>query len=516
MQEVHEFFTGLDWTVVVGYLLLTTLVGHLMKGRQATIRDFFLGGRTLPWTAVCGSIIATEISALTFIGVPGMVFAANGNFTYLQWAIGSIIARFIVGLFLVKVYYEREIYSPYDFMEHRLGPKVKVLTTFLFFLGSILGQSVRVLVTAIVLKTVTGLQFELCILAIGLFAVIWTWMGGMRTVIWTDVMQFFLFLAGGLIGLICLIAALKGGWAEFVEVNMAAGKFKTLDLTSPLEDPAVGFTLWVAILAMPFQNLAAFGTDQLMTQRMFCCRNHRDAAKAVIWSSVSQVITIMMLLVGAGLFAYYQANPPGEAARQLFDERSSFVFPVWITMVLPAGLSGLILAGAFAAAISSLDSVLAALSQTSLSLFYKPMKTGDESHARTLLVSRISVVLWGIALSLFAIGLNRVGKDIGLIDLAFGMVTYTYGPMLGILLAALVPRKPSFYGLLAGMSLSVALVLWIRPDLYTALGIDADTLNWRPQISYAWLYPVTCFLTFGLGYTFGKPWNEKEFCRPGN
>ena len=162
-DKLHEFFTPLDSGVVVGYLLLTTLVGHLLRGKQSSIRDFFLAGRSLPWPAVSGSIIATEISGVTFIGVPGMVYAAQGNFTYLQWGIGSIIARVIVGLFFVRVFYEKEIYSPYDYMGNRLGEGVKRLATVIFAIGSILGQSVRVLVAALALKVVTPLTFDQCI-----------------------------------------------------------------------------------------------------------------------------------------------------------------------------------------------------------------------------------------------------------------------------------------------------------------------------------------------------------------
>jgi SSS family solute:Na+ symporter len=178
MEEVAQAFGWLDWLVVGGYLLLTTWVGHRLRGQQATIRDFFLGGRKLPWPAVSGSIIATEISALTFIGVPGMVYAVGGDFTYLQWALGSVLARVLVGLFLVKRYYEEEIFSPYDYMSNRLGGNVRTLTTVLFSIGAILGQSVRVLVTATILSSVTVLPFTWCIVIIGIFAMIWTLMGG--------------------------------------------------------------------------------------------------------------------------------------------------------------------------------------------------------------------------------------------------------------------------------------------------------------------------------------------------
>ena len=213
--SVH--FTGLDWAVVVFYIVLTTWVGHRLSGKSATVKDFFLGGRTMPWWAVSGSMIATEISALTFIGVPGGVYAAKGDWTYLQWGIGSIIARFIVGYCLVPLYYKREIYSPYDFMGNRLGEGVRRLVTGLFSLGAVLGQSVRVLVTALILQTVTGWPMEWSVVAIGAFALVWTLMGGMQTVIWTDVIQFGIFILGGLLALFWLVGHL--GWDQIVEIN---------------------------------------------------------------------------------------------------------------------------------------------------------------------------------------------------------------------------------------------------------------------------------------------------------
>ena len=229
--SLHEYFTTLDWIVVFGYLGLTTWVGHVLSGKQSSIRDFFLAGRSLPWPAVSGSIIATEISGVTFIGVPGMVYAAQGDFTYLQWGIGSIIARILVGLFFVRVFYQREIYSPYDYMGDRLGEGVKRLATVIFSIGSILGQSVRVLVAALALKVVTPLDFHYCILIIGLFAVAWTLMGGMQTVIWTDVMQFLLFMAGAVLTLFWITGSLEGGWSAIFETAGDAGKFTLLNLS---------------------------------------------------------------------------------------------------------------------------------------------------------------------------------------------------------------------------------------------------------------------------------------------
>jgi len=492
---VHTDFTWVDWSVIGLYMVFTTWLGHRLSGSQSTIKDFFLGGNQLPWWAVAGSMIATEISALTFIGVPGGVYALSGDWTYLQWGIGSIIARFAVGYWLVPLYYEKEIYSPYDFMGNRLGEGVRRLVTGLFSLGAVLGQGVRVVVTAVILQVMTGLDAHLCIVLICVFAVLWTFLGGMQTVIWTDVIQFCLFIAGGLLALGVLINAL--GWGQISDLNQvlvdgkAFDKTRILDLRTPFESPMVSFTLWVGIFAMPFQNFAAFGVDQLNTQRMFCCGTPQDARKAICWSSVSIIITLLMLAVG--------------------------VFPTWIIRELPQGISGLILAGAFAAAISSLDSILAALSQTSLSILYGREKLEDAEHGQKMVLhSRIAVMIWGAILCLFSIGMFEAysaNPDSDLIKLAFGILAYTFGPLLGILTAAIFPKRINVKWLIAGAILSVLIVFYSRPELrliLSSLGLE----NWnewllanQPGFISVWFYPINCVITFGLGWLggfFGK------------
>ena len=167
-------FSPIDWIVVAIYIGFTTWIGHHLKGQQETPRDFFLGGRRVPWYAVSASIIATTISAVTFIGVPAIIYASGGNFTYLQLAIGGILARILIARYLIPRYYEQEFYSPYDFMTDRLGPDIGRLTAGMFILGGILGQSVRVFATALVLELLTGWSMGISILVIALFAILWT------------------------------------------------------------------------------------------------------------------------------------------------------------------------------------------------------------------------------------------------------------------------------------------------------------------------------------------------------
>ena len=470
---------------------------------------------------------------MTFIGVPGGVLAASGNFTYMLWGIGSIMGRVIVGMVFVKVFYEDEIYSPYDYMGRRIKPELKKLATIFFTIGSILGQSVRVLVAALPLRVVTGLPFEACILIIGIFAIAWTLMGGMRTVIWTDVMQFGLFTVGGLVTLLWITSSIDGGWGAWWQVANDAGKTQMWDARFGLGDD-LKFTFWVAVIAVPFQNLTAFGVDQLNAQRMFCCRNAGDARKAIIWSSVGQALTYLMLLVGAALFAFYYMNPPeGKIAAELAIKNGKelstlknggtpsdgdLVFPIWIVTELPQGLKGLILAGVFAAAISSLDSILAALSQTTISMLYHPENNPTLDQSDLVRKSRHWVIIWGVLLTAFTLLMNFVkGQlDINVLPLAFGMTTYTMGPLLGMFLCALI-GKGNFRGIMIGAVLSFVITMFLRKDVWILVekaGMDIQWLANLPSyylsesgdltatIASHWMWPVGTLLTF-LGGQIG-------------
>ena len=339
-------------------------------------------------------------------------------------------------------------------------------------------------------------------------------MGGMRTVIWTDVMQFFLFVGAGLFSLFWVIGELDGGWNQMVEVAGAADKFTLFNLTS---DPAVGFTLWVAIIAVPFQNLSAFGVDQLNAQRMFCCRNAGDARKAMIASSGALILTFLMLLVGTALFAYYEPMRTAGTEPSIFTKDTNSVFPVWIVTELPVGLRGLILAGIFAAAISSLDSILAALSQTTMGLLKSA--SGKEAEKKRLFLSRILVLVWGILLSAFAVELDSLRGKVNVVVLAFGMISYTTGPMLGMFLASLLTPKASVKGLAFGFVISFLLVASLRPDFYQIL-LNYDLISFESALEWSflkdtggklgiiintvWAWPVTVFITWGMGLVIPK------------
>ena len=536
MNGLHTFLTPLDWGVVAAYLFFTTLAGISLRGKQATIRDFFLGGRSLPWPAVSASIIATEISALALIGLPGSVMALNGDFTYLQWAIGSILARIVVGLVFVKVFYERDLYSPYDYMGKRLGPSIKVLATVLFTVGSLFAQGARVLVVALPLKVVTPLPFEWCIVVIGLFAVGWTLIGGIRTVIWTDVIQFVVFVAAGITALLWIVGAFESGWTTLFETARSAQRFdgSVIDKLKVFDfrfDPDLRFTFWVAIFAVPFMHLHTFGVDQMNAQRLFCCRGLREARKAIVWSSLGQLLILLMLMVGAALFVFYREFPPTDpmiltalAWSGGQPGKPDLVFPVWIVTEMPVALRGLILAGIFAAAISSVDSLLAALSQTTLSLLRRTdQEFSEEEHVRLVRLSRYLVVFWGVVLTGFTFVLFEIRErtQADLLPLAFGLTSCTAGPLLGMFLVALLRgRRGHAGGLIVGSLLSIGLAVFVRDEawvfcmndsLATWLSrlpsyelVEGSPLTVKSTIASEWIWPITTLLTIVCGWGFGR------------
>ena len=485
-------FAGVDWIVVAAVLVVITVVGKRLAGRQRSMRDFFLGGRKLPWPAVSASIIATEISAVTYISLPSVVFKDGGDITYLQLGlIGSFLARAIVGYVLVPAYFEREIYSPYDYMGARLGEGVRRATTVLFSIGGVLGQSARVYLTAVVLEVVLAPELAWfaehvgwdplvsAVVAIGVVSVVWTWMGGIAAVVWTDVFLFLLFLVGIAVSLWAVHDGLDSGLAPALADGFEAGKFRFFDFSA---DPTRAYTFWVACIAAPWGMVGPYGTDQLITQRLLCCKSARDARRAMLWSTASIVITFLVALLGVGLWAFYREHPLSGELAELVAQEPDKVFPVFITASIPAGLRGLVIAGAFAAAISSLDSILAALSQTTISTFVVRTPAdrqegpagGDGTARAALIASRASVLAWGILLCAAAVGMRTVKEHYAsVLDLALAMIGYTGGALLAAFFLAFLPLRRGASGFLWSAPLSVLGVFGLVWHGDWALGVCA-------------------------------------------
>ena len=546
LGAIARNFTRRDWLVIVVYLILTTVLGGLLAGKQASMKDFFLGGRKLPWPAVCGSIIATELSAATFLIAPALVFSAGGDMTYIQLALGTILARFVIGYFFIPVYYEREIYSPYEYMGRQLGPRVRNVTTGLFMIGGILAQGARVYIAAKALQVITGTDVTTSIVIIGAVSIGWTVMGGITTVVWTDAIQFLLFVFGAVAAVVFAAATIDGGLAAIVSEAYHAGKFRAVNLNF---NPKEAYTLWCGLIGFSFLTLSSHGTDQLLVQRMFTCKSQRHARRAIVWSGLSQVLTYLLLFVGAAVFVYYRHVPMTAPERVIVDADSMKVFAVYIVDVMPPLLSGLLMAAIFAAAISTLDSLLAALSQSTISIFYRPFLKPEASDRHYVRASRVIVLIWGVLLTAFAIYCDVLARSYAdLIQFALAMAAYTYGGLLGVFLLAFLPTRRDDLGLMWGVPLSMLTVFalsWHQPVpqgivliagavllvqafrrlrehpakiLYVGLAVIlvwmismavvGTTPEGRPvhiTLAWPWHFPIGTAMTFIIGYLVGNP-----------
>ncbi|MBI5863133.1 MAG: hypothetical protein HZB38_01205, partial [Planctomycetes bacterium] len=413
----------------------------------------------------------TEISALTFVSVPWLVAQPGGNFTYLQLGVfGAFLSRIVVGYWLVPAYYEREIYSPYDYMGNRLGGNVRSMVTVLFTIQAMLGQSARIYLTAVVMGVVLKDQLEWLSASVGLdslawaiivitgVSLIWTLLGGMTTVIWTDVLLFLAFVVGAIVMLAVVVGNLGGGLSEMISAGLAApgcgphGKFTFFNFKPDITND---LTIWAAVIASTWGGVGSYGIDQLLVQRMFCCRNQREARWAIISSAASQLVTITVMLVGVGLYAYYKTHQMSPEGAELFAKKGDRMLPIFVIDVVPMGLKGVIVAAILAAAISTVMGVLTALSQTVQSAFYNPLReaalrrqglniklaeslehdapapAAHREHIRSVLVSRVLVFLWAVVLSLLAYGMQFVAsKYPTILQLGLAMAQYIIGALI--------------------------------------------------------------------------------------
>lgn len=479
-------FGALDWVVTGAYFALVTLVGHLSSRKDSSLNEYLLASRSLPWPAVSASIVATTVSGVTFIGVPALVFAQGGDFRYLQFTVAGFIAKAALGHWILPRMYAGEFSSPYQYIRARLGPRLGSASALLFFVGAVLGQGVRVFAVGLVLELLTGLDMALCVLLIVVFSTLHTWMGGIRAVVWTDAVQFVVLVAGGLVAIGFVATGAPAGFGSVFEAGWEAGKLRVLDFTA---DPRIQFTFWAGVFAMPFQNLAAYGSDQINIQRMLCCRNLRDARIALYVSNFGELVVVLFLCVGLALWWFYSQHPIDGSFAALVTERVDRIFPAFILTELPDGVKGLMVAGVFAAAMSSLDSVLAALAQVTLTMFHNGHLTGELTDARAVTLSRVFVALWGIVLGAFALLVSGSGE--ALVPLAFAMTAYTYGPMLGLLLLALFVPVERIGSATLGVVVSMAGVLLVHNAKAFGFTEAVDL------VAFPWLFPLGVLLCVG-------------------
>src|SRR5712691_3462850 len=396
-------FSAIDYAVLLLYLAGITIFGVMFRRSQRTVKDYFLGDKNTSWVVISLSIVATETSTLTLIGVPALAYAnyakpeQGGNFTYLQVVLGYIVARIIISLLFIPAYFRGNLLTAYELLKNRFGVKTKNFAASLFLVMRALAEGVRVFAASLVLSAVLTSSLPSLpylwlwsIIIVGVLTLVYTFEGGIAAVIWTDLIQLVIYIGGSLLAAYELVHLVPGGWHEIAAQASAANKFQFVSFKL---DFSVPFTFWAGLLGGTFLTMASHGTDQLLVQRLLTCRNQRDSQKAIILSGFVVLFQFALFLtIGVMLFAYYRFNPLPPIVTN--DQ----IFPAFIVRALPHGIAGLVIAANFAAAMSNLSASLNSLASTTVIDFYLPLSGGKKTQAQVLGLSRWLTAAWGIVL----------------------------------------------------------------------------------------------------------------------
>lgn len=502
----------LDYIVLIAYLLIVAAIGFFSGRGQSSTKDYFLGGRSIPFWAAGLSILATETSALTFLGAPTQ--SLFGDWAYIQLAIGSILARFVVARVLIPAYYRANVFTVYGYLEQRFGVLSKNLASALFVVGRCLGSGVRLFGAAIAFTIlVPDVPYPIVIAVIAGVAVAYTLAGGIRSVIWTDVLQGLLLFTGGGIALFYLVqAAPENAYEILTTIDPETGKDKLhwLNLEFSFTE---SYSLIGGALGVFFLTMSTHGTDQDMIQRALTCHGAAGGQRS-LWVSAALTLPIVVLFlsVGSALFVQF-GSAEAVNAQQLALEAEyglatnkgrDYIFPHWVLTELPAGLKGVILAGLFAAAMSSLDSAIAALSSTAVKNVYEPYLRPGASEAHYLRAGRVfslvfGVVLSGVALFVWATeGGGDASQGFGVLVLGLKVLTWIFPPLLGVFLLGVLTERGSDGGnvlaLICAISVLLAVEFW--PSVF-----EGSKIPW----AWVWNAPIGCVLSFGIASLFEGP-----------
>jgi SSS family solute:Na+ symporter len=469
----------LDIAIIVLYLLGTTALGVWFTRRQRDLRSYFVGDRNVAWWLVLISIVTTETSAVTFLSVPGLSYAAGGDMTFLQLALGYIVGRILIAWLLLPQYFRGELFSAYQVLRQRFGPAVQRTASALFLLTRTIADGLRLYLAGLLLHSCTEWNIELSIIAMAGVTLAYTFLGGMKAVIWTDVIQFLLKIGGALVAGAVILTQLPDGWHTFIEEGIKRGKFGVFDFSTALAGPQV--TFWAGLIGGAFFTMASHGADQIMVQRYLCSRSLGEARTALVLSGFTVFLQFwLFLLIGVGLFVLVQA---GQMAPPL-GTRNDEVFGYFIVHNLPAGLIGLVIAAVLAAAMSTLSSSLNSSASALVTDFYRPLRPG-RSEGHYLVVSRGMTLWWGgaqIGVALVAVGFQEQGSVVYSVLSVAGVTT---GMVLGLFLLGSLKRPVSSAAALTGLVVGFAAVLtaWI------------PWFQKEPWLDYPWFAAVGTIVT---------------------
>ncbi|HET8923206.1 MAG TPA: sodium:solute symporter [Candidatus Acidoferrum sp.] len=481
LWQIHPMrIHPLDLAIVIAYLLGVTALGMRFRraaqvaasGDSASAgREYFLGGRTAPWWALAFSIVATETSTLTIIGTPAISY--GGNLTFLQWVFGYLIGRALIVLLLLPGYFRGEFFTAYALIEKRFDEKMRAVAAGTFLVTRAIAEGVRVSAIALVVSVVLGTSEKLAVVIVIALTVLYTFEGGMKAVIWTDVVQLLLYLTGSAVTLYLLLHRIPGGWSEVTQVAAAAGnKLQVLDFSWNL---AIKDTFWSGLIGGAIFTMASHGTDQTIVQRLLAAKSERDSRRALLTSGVIVLIQFtVFLLIGVLLFVFAQHAPL--LAR---GERTDRILPLFLVREMPTGLAGLLLASILAVAMSNASGSLNSLAASSV-LDFSWLRGGSIDATKFLQLSRRMTLLWGLVLMGF--GLVKWGP---LLEAGLTVASFPFGSLLGLFLLGTFDRGANARGALLGMFSGLAAILCVFRFTHVA---------------FTWYVLIGASVTFVIGW----------------
>lgn len=466
--------------VYVGFALaLGVWVG---RGQKTTV-DYFLGGRSIPWWAVLLSIVATETSTVTFLSIPGFTFAQGGDFRFLQITFGYIVGRILVVYVLLPLYFRGQPFTSYEVLQSRFGLASRRATSALFLVTRNLSDALRLFLTALALQLATGFGLTSCVIALGLVTLIYTYVGGVKSVVWNDCIQFLIYTFGALATLVVITNQLPGGIGQIREYGEQLGKFRLFDFDLSLTTKTM--TFWAGLFGGLFLTAATHGTDQLMVQRYLAAKNQRSASWALALSGFVVCAQFALFLsIGLALACFYDQFPPETPFGKGDGDR---VFAYFIVHNLGRGLVGITLAAVFAAAMSTLSSSLNSSATALINDIYLPLAKQTPSPERQLRLSRLATAFFGVLQICIALMSQQIGADQSTVGKVLAIAGFALGPILGLYFLAVAAPRVRQRAALTGFVVGIALLSYI-----------ALTTN----LYWPWYAGCGAGATFGFGLLF--------------
>ena len=440
----------LDYAIIIIYLIGIAALGKISGGKQKTVKDYFIGSQQVPWWAISFSIVAAETSTLTFISIPGLAYLTNLNF--LQLTFGYLIGRIIVAVFFLPAYYNGELSTAYAYLENRFGKKTRSLASIVFLFTRTASDGVRLFATAIPLYLMIEISPIFAIIIIAFVALLYTFTGGLKGVIWVDAVQMLIYIGGAVLAIIFLINSIPGNIIQILSSKELIAKLSVFNLG--FDNGFIGFfsqpyTLLSGLIGGAFLSMSSHGTDQLIVQRLLASKNLAESKKAIITTGIIIIFQFaLFLIVGALLFAYYGH----------LDIKSDEIFVKFIIEVLPSGVKGIIIAGLFAAALSTLAGSITSLSSSVMMDLYLPLKKSTDEK-KNLLISKMLTIFWSVMLICSAFIFMESSKTV--VELALSIASFTYGGLLGTFLLGLSNSKIKQNHAIAGFSSAIVIMLFV-------------------------------------------------------